>query len=166
MRAPGIALTSVVVIVALLTVACGSRANVDNAGRDPASGAITKQGDVGTQRLRVGDCFNEPDGATVLVVTGVPCADRHEGQVVAVADLSDGTTIEWPGETRLGERSRSLCLDAVGKVLNGNFTDPMVGLSAYVPDKNSWESSDRRIVCILGRLDGSAMTGSLLAQST
>jgi len=166
MRRPGIAITALALTVAMLTVACGSSANIDNTSRDPRSGRIQKRGDVGTQRLRVGDCFNDPGKATTLVVTGVPCETAHQSQVVALLDLPDEAGAEWPGDKDLADRSRSACFGAAAEAVGGNLTDPTVGLSAYVPDERSWDAGDRRIVCVVGRFDNTTFEGSLLGSAT
>lgn len=165
MRAPGTAVVAVVALFALVAVSCGSSANIDNAGRDPLSGVIVKRGDVGTQRLRVGDCFVDPGGVSAQVVRGVPCVEPHDSQVVALIELPDASSSEWPGDSGLAERTRSLCLQAALSALDGNLSDPTVGLSAFVPNQRSWDSGDRRVLCTLGRFDGSFMTGSLLGRS-
>ncbi len=166
MRRPGITLAAVVAVVALAASACGSPANVDNARRDPTSGVITERGDVGTQRLRAGDCFLQPDGRSTQVVRAVPCRDSHDSQVVALVEVPDGPSARWPGVEELAERSRSLCFDSAVDALNGDLIGLTIGLSAYVPDRRSWQAGDRRIVCTLGRFDGSPMTGSLLGRFT
>jgi len=162
----GIGVTALTLTVAMITVSCGRSANIDNTSRDPRTGSITKSGDLGTQRLRIGDCFNEPGGPTTVVVSGVPCDRDHQSQVAALLELPDDPSSEWPGEGELADRSRPLCFGAAATALGGNLTDPTVGLSAYVPDQKSWEAGDRRIVCVLGRFDGSPITGSLLGSST
>lgn len=166
MRGLGITLTTVVVVVSLVATACGSPADVDDTLRDPSSGAITERGGLGTQRLRVGDCFIQPDGTSTQVVQGVPCRDDHDSQVVALVELPEGSSARWPGVEELAERSRPLCFDSAADALDGNLIDLTVGLSAYVPDRRSWQAGDRRVVCTLGRFDGLPMTGSLLGRFT
>jgi len=166
MRRPGIALTALALTVAMLTVACGKSANIDNTSRDPRSGQILEQGDVGTQRLRTGDCFNDSGDATTLVVTGVPCDSAHQSQVVALVELSDEPGAEWPGDGDLADQSRSVCFGAAAEAVSGNLADPTVGLSAYVPDQRSWDAGDRRIVCVVGRFDNTPIKGSLIGSAT
>ncbi len=164
-RTPGRGLILLVLSVLVLW-ACGSPANTDGAGRDPLSGAITEGGEVGTQRLQVGDCFiNSEEGSTQLV-QGVPCAELHDSQVAALVELDDDGTTDWPGVTQLLNRAQLLCVGAASEALDGNLADPTVGLSAYVPDEDSWNEGDRRIICSLGRFDGSPMSGSLLGRAT
>lgn len=165
MRAPGIAIV-VVFGIAVLAAACGAAANVDNSQRDPTSGAITRRGNIGTQRLRVGDCFLDTGQDSTQVVQGVPCSLAHDSQVVALAELPDREGAEWPGEVELADQSRALCLGAASTAIGDNLNDPTIGLAAYVPDQRSWDANDRRVLCTLGRSDGSAITGSLLGTST
>jgi len=166
MRRPGIALTALAISVSMLTVACGKSANIDNSSRDPGSGRIVEAGDIGTQRLRTGDCFNDPGGATTLVVRGVPCDAAHQSQVVALVQLSNEPGTAWPGDGDLADQSRSVCFGAAAEAVGGNLTDPTVGLSAYVPDQKSWDAGDRRIICVVGRFDKSPITGSLMGSAT
>jgi len=150
----------------MLTVACGKSANIDNTSRDPGSGQIVETGDIGTQRLRTGDCFNDPGEATTLVVRGVPCNAAHQSQVVALVQLSNEPGASWPGDRDLAGQSRSVCFGAASEAVGGNLTDPTVGLSAYVPDRKSWDAGDRRIICVVGRFDKSPITGSLMGTAT
>jgi len=166
MPAPGTALVAVVALISIVAASCGSPVNSDGSGRDPSSGVIIERGDVGTRRLRVGDCFIDPGGSTAQVVRGVPCAVSHDSQVVTLIELPDDPSAEWPGEVKLADRVRPLCLQSAVSALDGNLSDSTVGLSAFVPDQRSWDAGDRRVLCTLGRFDGSSMTGSLLGRST
>lgn len=166
MRRPSTALISVVVTVAMATVSCGKSANIDNTSRDPRSGRIVGKGEIAAQRLRAGDCFNDSGQESTLVVTGLPCDAAHQSQVVALVELPDEPGTEWPGDGELADRSRPGCLAAAADAVGENLTDPTVGLSAYVPDQESWDSGDRRVVCVIGRFDNTAIKGSLMGSST
>ncbi len=158
---------SVLVALSVLALsACGSPANTDGAGRDPLSGAITEGGEVGTQRLQVGDCFIDSAEGSTQLVQGVPCAELHDSQVAALVELDDDGSTDWPGVSQLLDRAQLLCFGAASDALDGNLTDLTVGLSAYVPDEDSWNEGDRRVICSLGRFDGSLMSGSLLGRPT
>jgi hypothetical protein len=148
-----------VVAVAVAVVALGgcggSAATVDDAVRD-SSGSIVETGRVGTQALRVGDCFLDPDDAAVLTVTGVACTLPHDAQMIArlvVAEAED-----WPGPEALGTEAGTRCADEAAS-LAPDRVPPGTGLSAYVPDERSWQSGDRDIICFVEatgeeRLDG------------
>lgn len=143
----------------LALAACGSAGTTDNAERDP-SGRIVGAGAVGTNALQVGDCFLEPPEGTVLVVDAVPCAEPHAGQVVGVVEADD--VDDWPGTGALAAQATDRCLRAV-RTAGVAITEPGLGLQGWVPDEGSWDEGDRRIVCWIGRSDGSRLTGDLLA---
>ena len=72
------------------------------------------------QQVSVGNCLASlPDDGTVWAVRAVPCADPHEAQVVARANLADPPE----GQTGLDEAAAALCAtqplpaDATGLVV-------------------------------------------------
>jgi len=147
-----------VALSVLVLVGCGDAATTDNAERD-ASGAIVASGAVGTQALRVGDCFDEPEDDRILVVTGVPCRDAHDAQMTARIAVDDG---EWPGVDALTAEASPSCNAAPPSL---SAAAPAVALSAYLPDERSWDEGDRDIVCLIESADGASLFGDLLAGS-
>ena len=137
----------------LIAVGCGgSPAGTDDAERD-ANGEIVAAGQVGTQALQVGDCFDEPGGGGVQVVAAVPCTSPHGAQMVGRVVAAE-TGDPWPGAEVLGAEASDRCVLSARLVLDDDLP-PGVSLSAYVPDERSWEAGDRDIVCFVeGELVG------------
>jgi Domain of unknown function (DUF4190) len=73
----------VLVVVALMTGYLGS------ATRSPTTGQITHSESLSVFSLAVGDCFNNPVGATSVVsVTAIPCNQAHNAQIYAKFKLA------------------------------------------------------------------------------
>jgi len=140
-------LLAVAAAVAVVGSGCGGSAGTsDDSTRDDA-GRITESGRVGTQALRVGDCFVQPDGAgSVLTVTGVPCTQPHDAQVIARIAMPDADA--YPGVDAVTDASSTGCIEAAGTVPEEKLRSG-VGLSGYAPEERSWNAGDRDIVCFV-----------------
>ena len=51
------------------------------------SGEIIEGGGLGVFVMQDGDCFNLPDGDSVVSIEGVPCGDPHDAEVFAPRQL-------------------------------------------------------------------------------
>ncbi len=152
-------------MVGSVTIGCSRDALTDRTERDE-SGSIVGSGSVGTARLRVGDCFDEPAATTVEVVTGVPCDDPHDGQVVSRVVIEGSEP--WPGTEELVEAAGASCAAAgasAASALAGVDGAPEVGLSAYVPDAPAWADGDRDVICWLEAREEGQLFGDLVPES-
>ena len=153
------------VLSGLVAAACGSETLTDQTRRR-SDGEIVEAGSVGTTRLRVGDCFDEPAAGTIRVVNGVPCADPHDAQVVA--RLSVGGDGPWPGTEALSADARLGCSQAAASAVSALIDvvgAPEVGLSAYVPDASAWSDGDRNIICWVGAAEGEKLAVDLVPEA-
>ena len=90
--------------------------------------------------LEVGDCIVPPEivGDEVVDVERVrtvDCSEPHDGEVVAVFDVSGYT---YPGDDVLFTRVMEQC--------------PPESTLYHYPTKESWAEGDREVACILGSL--------------
>ncbi len=141
---------------------CGADALTDQSVRD-SQGAIVEAGSVGTTRLEVGDCFDEPSSGSVRVVAGLPCADPHDAQVVArLTVTAEGP---WPGADALIEQATPGCTEAAASAaaaLVDVVGAPAVALSAYVPDAPAWSDGDRSVICWVEAAEGETLAVDLV----
>ena len=154
-----------VVLVAAVAAGCGSDAVTDQTRRG-IDGGIIEAGSVGTTRLRVGDCFDEPSAGTIRVVTGVPCAQPHDAQVVARL-LIEGVG-SWPGTDALIDEAGPGCTPAAASAASA-LVDvvgaPEVALSAYVPDASAWDDGDRSVICLVEASEGEKLAVDLVPEA-
>lgn len=151
----------VVAAIAAMVGACGGSAGTSDDSTRDDTGRITEAGRVGTQALQVGDCFMEPvGGGSVLTVTGVPCTQPHDAQVIARIEMPDGD--EYPGVDAVSEASSTLCIEAAGTVPQEKLGSG-VGLSGYAPEERSWDAGDRDIVCFVEGTGGRLLEGDVFS---
>lgn len=153
------------VLIGSIAAACGSVTLTDQTRRR-SDGEIVEAGSIGTTRLRVGDCFDEPAAGTIRVVNGVPCADPHDAQVVA--RLSVGGDGPWPGTDALIDEVRPGCSEAAASAASALIDvvgAPEVGLSAYVPDAPAWSDGDRNIICWVEAAEGEKLAVDLVPEA-
>ena len=79
--------------------------------------------------LRVGDCLNGVAGGESVAVQVVPCRSRHQGEVRARVQLSDGG---WPGRKAVVAQAGRRCAESF----------------FFVPSETSWRQDDRVVSCI------------------
>jgi hypothetical protein len=144
------AAASLTIAVALLA-GCGEPAA--DVARDD-DGRPVEAGEVRADRIRVGDCFDDP-----AVVDVVPCDELHDNEVFHLFDVDDG---EYPGRDALESLSSRRCgEDAfeayVGDTVGGSLYD----VFQIVPSPESWaDDGDRTVVCVLFGDRGVPLKGS------
>src|SRR6266508_1981820 len=109
--------------------------------------------------LGVGKCFDDTakhDGEVLTRTCGVP----HDAEVIGREDLPKRP---YPGERAVSDSAQQAC-DAV-------FTS-YIGISPYksrfitsfsYPGKDSWDSGDREVICVVYDSGGAPFTGSVTA---
>lgn len=150
-------LRAAVALTLLLTlVGCGDSGG--DVARD-AQGRVTAPGTVRADRIREGDCFDDPDGESVDGFPVVPCDEVHDNQVFHLFEVPDG---EYPGQDALTRMALERCEAAP-------FTDwtalPLaesdLDVYAVVPSPDTWDRfDDRTVVCALFSRDRSPLRGT------
>lgn len=145
-----------------LLVACGSEPA--DVARD-ADGRPTEAGTVRADRIRVGDCFEDPeDDGDVAGFAVVPCGEPHDNEVFHLYEV-DGEA--YPGRDALESRSTERC---EGRPFE-DYVGAPVGAAGYevfqiVPSPETWAADgDRTVVCVLYDASGSALRGSARGSS-
>jgi len=145
-------------VLALGAVACSNVAEADGSTRDDA-GTITEGGNTGVLTLRMGDCFDDPDGSSAdgfAQVETIPCDEPHDNEVAAGFDTDlDG---DYPGEDVV-ERRASLECSARFESLTGQVDgSSLLTFFPIYPLKGSRESGDRSVICSYYNADLSKLT--------
>jgi len=115
---------------------------------------------VAADDLKVGECFNIPNGTTVQTVEKHPCTESHNAEVIFIGEYTDGTT--YPISLSLDRYIQSSCVPAFESYVGRAFdTDPALNVGYFHPTRDGWDSGDRTITCYISQPDESPMTKSL-----
>jgi len=150
----------VLLCAAVLVAGCG-----DDADRDD-KGAITTGGDQSAFDLKVGDCFNDPEGVTdpegavVTKVAAVPCSQGHDNEVFGVVKRSEDKDAALPGQEVVTRFGTEECAKRFQAYVGKSPQQSDLALAPLSPTKESWEQQDDRTsFCVLYEL-GKKLTGS------
>ena len=144
----------VLIVVVLVTGYLGS------ATRSPTTGQITRSGSLSVFSLAVGDCFNNPVGATSVVsVTAIPCNQAHSAQVYAEFNLA-GSDQSYPGAAVVTWLASSTCKARTGSLDKSKVTNSMT-LRFLYPEPDSWLNGNRTVACLITNPTAN-LTSSLL----
>lgn len=109
--------------------------------------------DADASRLVTGHCLAElPDDGEVGGVGVVPCAQRHEAQVIS--QYRFGPDAVWPGQRGANARVAAAC-ELTAAEIEAGFE-----VVTWAPTQESWDDGDRTGLCLAHRDGG--FTGSLL----
>jgi hypothetical protein len=156
----GLCLTGawVVGIVAVLVVHAQTASQ-----RSPTTGQITKNGHLDVLSLQLGDCFQNPSGATpaagtVRQVTAVSCTTPHDAQVIALLPVSASA---YPGKDGFHAQAVAGCNAAVKANLDQSKLTSTMNLLWLYPEQDAWDGGDHSISCVV--VDASTdLTSSLM----
>jgi hypothetical protein len=150
-----------VLLVLALGAACS---NEPEATRDD-TGAVATEGAVDAFDIKVGDCFNEPEGGAseeeqqqIASISAVPCDQPHDGEVYHDFELPDG---DYPGNDAVLEASAEECVGAFEGFVGTAYEESALDIYPITPTQESWDQADDRAVsCVVFDPQGQA-TGSL-----
>ena len=141
----GLVLSAIWLVVIVIAIALS---NLGNATRSPATGSITHGGSLSVFSLAVGDCFNNPPGATSLTsVTAIPCSQAHNAQIYAKFNLS-GSMVSYPGDTALTNDATKGC-NARISILNKSKIKDSMTIRFLFPQQDSWIAGHRTVTCMV-----------------
>lgn len=113
--------------------------------------------------LEVGDCFDEPGGATADELIGfvrvLPCDQGHELELISVVVVA-APDPAYPGDTAIEERAEE-CLSRFATYLDIPYDDSRYDSSYYSPTEESWSQGDRTIFCMVADPDGEQLSESV-----
>jgi len=135
------------ILSGMWVVVVGIAISLSSATRSP-NGAITHRGNLDVFSLKVGDCFDNPTGATSLSsVTAIPCTHPHNAQVYAAFDLS-GSDSSYPGTAAIGPQARAGCRSRTGDI-NQSKASSADMLRYLFPEANAWADGHRTVSCVI-----------------
>ena len=115
---------------------------------------------VAADDLKVGDCFNIPNGTSIQTVEKHPCNENHNGEVFFVGEYTEGSN--YPISLTLDRYIESACVPAFEAYLGRSIdSEPALSVSYFYPSMDGWDDGDRTITCYVSQPDKSPMTESL-----
>jgi Domain of unknown function (DUF4190)/Septum formation len=153
----GLALSGAWIVLIVIIVVFGY---LGSATRSSTTGQITHRGNLSVLSLAVGDCFNNPVGATSVVsVTAIPCNQAHNAQIYAEFKLA-GSDQSYPGTAVLTRLATSGCNARTGSIDRSEVTNSMT-LRFLFPEADSWLNGNRAVACMITNPTAN-LTSSLL----
>ena len=112
--------------------------------------------------LQVGDCFDDPAGATEIHdVQHHPCTEAHTAEVVYLGKLA-GDKSSYPTDTVVEAWVRTNCLPAWESYTGKSFeAEPVLSIGYYQPTPKGWSGGDRDVICYAAREDNGMLTTSV-----
>lgn len=106
----------------------------------------------GPREVGVGDCLQDLAASQPKIVS---CQRPHEGEVVSTVTLAGVT---YPGVEAIQQQVRADCQSAFERYVGVPVTESPLDLVPLVPTKLSWEEqSDRTVLCVIRKVDGSLL---------
>jgi hypothetical protein len=135
-------------------------ANLGQATRSPSSGHITHTGSLSVFSLAVGDCFDNPVGASIVsTVTALPCTSPHNAQIFAKFNLT-GSDFNYPGTNTVTRLATQGCNSRIGSV-NKSQTTSSMSVRFLFPEEDAWIGGRRTVSCMIVNSKAN-LTSSLL----
>ena len=111
--------------------------------------------------LRVGDCYDETtstlSGGEVERVPDVDCDDPHDVEVYHIVD--------YPGssynEATINDFAIEQCYSAFSRYVGRDYESSILDSTYLWPTRDGWQSGDREVVCVVGRMDLQKLRGSV-----
>jgi len=160
-RGRGLAIAGIVLSGLWLVgfIALGVAGSSGQAGRS-SSGPIKHKANLNVFSLAVGDCFDNPAGAsTVTTVTAIPCNQPHNAQIYAKFNLS-GSDFNYPGTAAVTRRATNGCNSRTSDV-DKSLTTSSMTIRLLFPESDAWLSGRRTVSCMIVN-PTSTLTSSLL----
>jgi hypothetical protein len=160
----GVLAIPVLAVVALLKADADRGA--DGAIVDAGVLSLASEGEV-----QVGDCLVDhvPWLTRLLwalleegdLITGVPCEDPHDHEVVAMAALPELSDPASRDEASLAADAEALCDARFAEYVGLDIDRSELAYRYWWPSVASWTDGDRTVECWLSSSDGSPLVGSL-----
>ena len=132
---------------------------ISNAGRS-STGDITKSGDMSSNDLRVGDCWDmkDPSADTIDNVTAKPCGEAHEYEVFFIGSMPDGS---YPTDDQFSTYVQDNCVPAFGTYVGQTYDNSDLDISWLNPLSKGWTLGDRTVECSVYDPNNSELTASM-----
>ncbi len=134
-------------------------AGEDNSTRDEA-GQIVDGGEVGAFRIRIGDCFQDPDLSEEEFesVQAVPCSGLHDNEAYGAFNIPGD---DYPGDESVVEQASLGCYERFEAFIGLSYEESLLDFFPMYPTEGSWDGlDDREVVCAIYNGDLTQATGS------
>jgi hypothetical protein len=123
--------------------------------RDSLSGSVND--------LMVGDCFDVPPGLLTLSdVQHHPCTGPHDAELIFETRFPGAATDAYPKKSAFTTFVGDQCRPAYRSYLGSDFdADPLYDMAYLFPTDESWTDGDRRVACLVQRVDRKPITGTV-----
>ncbi len=122
------------------------------------SGSVIEGGEVGSQKIRVGDCFEDVGEGQLESVTVVPCGDVHMYEAFHQFDVDRD---DHPGRFVIEDLAEQNCLGAFEGYVGLSYAESIYAISYFWPTEETWDRlDDRRVLCLLVRMDETPTVGT------
>ena len=130
-----------------------------DADRDD-TGAIVDGGTIDAFHVRLGDCFDDPNSFDdeFSSLDGVPCSAPHDNETFAVFDVSYAS---YPEGDRMGELAQTSCIERFAGYVGRDYDSSSLDVITMYPSRESWQQSDREVMCALYDMEANKLTGSV-----
>lgn len=128
-----------------------------------AGGVVVEAGVLDSENLEVGDCLlGMAEVGGTLAVDVVPCDLPRLSQVHSVMRIPQAPSARYPGDRVVIAQADDLCTSGLRSALRFAEVDMDEFLEEHgqdhiSPSAGSWTWGDRRLVCLVYRLDGDVM---------
>ena len=146
-------------IFGVLVVGGGVAGFITNASRS-TTGDITKSGDMSSNDLRVGDCWDmkDPTAETIENVTAKPCNEAHEYEVFFIGSMTDAT---YPTDDQFSAYVKANCLPAFETFVGHAYDDSTLDVTWLNPLSKGWALGDRTVECSVYDPNDNTLTASM-----
>ena len=109
------------------------------------SGAVVEAGEVGSLRLKVGDCLGAQAVGEVESVPVVPCSEPHHSEIFHSFDLVGDV---FPGEEATSKLAQGGCVAEFDAFIGLAFAESVWDITLLHPSEQSWNDvNDRQVRC-------------------
>jgi len=131
---------------------------ITQARRDD-SGAIQSGGTVQIDKLKVGDCYDSPGTGEISEVTGRPCGQTHEYELIALIQDTQHTT--YPDDATFQDFVGSSCVPVFEDWVGITIDQSTLDIAWVVPSSDAWDHGDRTVICSVYDPANNKLTSSL-----
>jgi hypothetical protein len=153
-------------VVALIGLGPALASNVRDSLTGPqrdTDGTVVAGGTVSAFEIRPGDCFDIPDsaGESVFGANLVPCDEPHLYEAYALYVYPDKAQVPYPGLDAISELAESYCLEEFESFVAALWENSNLDFAYLYPQPDGWLVGDREVLCVLTRIDGEPMQGTM-----
>ena len=122
--------------------------------------ALTGCSSSSVMHMRVGQCIQRPEADTVSTVDTVDCSTPHYAEVFLIHEVEGGEE-DFPGDSRINDTALTVCVQNFEAYVGSNYVESSLDARWIVPNKDSWQRKERKIVCLAVDMQGGKLNQSV-----